>query len=203
YGIDIHPKDGSVWYTRLMANRIGRIDAKTLEVKEFEPPLIGPRRMRFAKDGTLWIPSFGTGELVRLDTATMEYRHYPIPTLSEGEREVPYAVGVHPETQEVWITSNMSDRMFRFLPREERFIAYPMPTRGIFLRDVVFTPEGWVCAASGMPLPALAVEGGMQEIICIDPEAGSGEPASAGRRAGAGRPLSERGRAAQHGRVTG
>jgi DNA-binding beta-propeller fold protein YncE len=172
YGIDIHPKDGSVWYTRLMANRIGRVDPKTLAVEEFEPPVIGPRRMRFAKDGTLWIPSYGTGELVALDTATMKYRNYKLPPLSEGEIEAPYALNIHPQTQDVWITANMSDRMFRFLPKEERFISYPLPTRGIFLRDLIFLPDGRVCAASSMAAATLAVEGGMEEIICLDPGSG-------------------------------
>jgi len=65
--------------------------------------------------------------------------------------------------------ANMSDRVFRFLPHEERFVAYPLPARGTYLRDIVFTPEGLVCSASS-PLPAPAtVEGGMQEVICIDP----------------------------------
>ena len=170
YGIDVHPIDGSIWYSRLMANRIGRIMPDSLEVEEFQPPLIGPRRMRFAKDGTLWIPAFGDGTLVRLNTKTMEYKKYPIPPLSPDEVEAPYAVAVHPKTQEVWITANMSDRVFRFLPDEERFIAYPLPTRGIFLRDMVFTPDGWVCAASSMAAAPLAVEGGMEEVICIDPD---------------------------------
>jgi virginiamycin B lyase len=170
YGIDIHPKDGSVWYSSLMANRIGRIDPDTLEVQDFKPPLIGPRRMRFSKDGSLWIPAYGDSKLVRLNTENMEYTSYPLPTLSPGESETPYAVGIHPETQDVWITANMSDRVFRFIPGEERFISYPLPTRGIFLRDMVFTPEGDVCAASSMAAAPLAVEGGMQEIICIDPE---------------------------------
>ncbi len=173
YGIDIHPVDGSVWYTRLMANRIGRVDPQTLKVEEFQPPLIGPRRMRFTKDGTLWIPSYGTGELVALDTATMKYRNYKIPPLSEGEVEAPYAVAVHPGTQEVWITANMSDRMFRFNPKTERFISYPLPTRGIFLRDLIFLPDGRVCAASSMAAAPLAVEGGVEEIICIDPGGGA------------------------------
>lgn len=172
YGIDIHPGDGSVWYSKLMANRIGRVDPVTLAVQEFDPPTIGPRRMRFAKDGTLWIPSYGTGELVALDTKKMEYRRYPIPPLSAGEIEAPYAVGIHPVTQEVWITANMSDRLFRFLPAEGRFISYPLPTRGIFLRDIIFTPEGRVCAASSMAAAPLAVEGGMEEVICLDPGQG-------------------------------
>lgn len=169
YGIDIHPIDGSVWYSSLMANRIGRIDAETLEVKIYTPPLIGPRRMRFDAEGSLWIPGFGTGTLVKLDTQTMKYTTYPIPALAENEIEAPYAVGVHPDTQEVWITANMSDRMFRFLPKEERFIAYPLPTRGTYLRDIIFTPQGWVCAASSPVPAALTVEGGMQGIICLEP----------------------------------
>jgi len=171
YGIDVNPVDGSVWYSSLMANRIGRIDPETLKVTVFTPPTLGPRRMRFAADGTLWIPSFGDGKLVRLDTKTMQYHVYPIPTLAPNEVEAPYAVGVHPKTQEVWITANMSDRVFRFLPKSERFVTYPLPARGTYLRDIVFTPEGWVCAASS-PVPApVTVEGGMQEILCVDPSA--------------------------------
>jgi len=169
YGIDVNPVDGSVWYSSLMANRIGRIDPDTFEVKVFAPPTLGPRRMRFAPDGTLWIPSFGNGALVKLDTRTMQYEQYPIPALAAGEVEAPYALGIHPRTGDVWITSNMSDRMFRFLPREKRFVSYPMPTRGIYLRDIVFTPQGWVCAASSPVPAALTVEGGMQEIACLDP----------------------------------
>jgi streptogramin lyase len=169
YGIDVNPIDGSVWYASLMANRIGRIDPVTFKVESFVPPTIGPRRMRFDASGTLWIPDFGRGALVKLDTKTMQYKSYPIPRLSPGEVEAPYALGVHPQTQEVWITANMSDRIFRFLPKEERFIAYPLPARGTYLRDMVFTPEGLVCSASS-PLPAAAtVETGMQEVLCIDP----------------------------------
>lgn len=169
YGIDVNPVDGSVWYASLMANRIGRIDPVTFKVESFTPPTVGPRRMRFSADGTLWIPDFGLGRLVKLDTKSMKYTAYTIPPLAPGEVEAPYALGVNPKTQEIWITANMSDRVFRFLPKEERFISYPLPTRGAYLRDMIFTPQGMVCSASS-PLPAgAAAEGGMQEVICLDP----------------------------------
>lgn len=170
YGIDVHPQDGTIWYNRMMANRIGWVDPETLEVKEIVPPFVGPRRMRFAKDGTLWIPSFGSGSLFKLNTETMEFKEYPLPTLSSEETEAPYALGVHPDTQEVWITANMSDRMFRFLPKQGSFVAYPLPTKGVYLRDIIFTPDGRVCAASSVVLPALMLEGGMQEIVCLEPD---------------------------------
>jgi DNA-binding beta-propeller fold protein YncE len=169
YGIDINPQDGSVWYGRLHANLIGRVDPETLKNTEFDPGINGPRRMRFSKDGILWIPAFGDGQLVRLDPVTMEYTRYTIPPLAEGEIEAPYAVGIHPRTQEVWVTTTTSDRLFRFLPKDEKFIHYPLPTAGTYLRDVIFLPNGHACAASS-PVPVLptVVEDGMQAIICVD-----------------------------------
>jgi streptogramin lyase len=46
YGLDIDPVDGSVWCSKLYANRIGRVDPRTLEIEEFATPRGGPRRMR-------------------------------------------------------------------------------------------------------------------------------------------------------------
>ncbi|NKB35562.1 MAG: hypothetical protein GKR93_00145 [Gammaproteobacteria bacterium] len=170
YGIDINPSDNSVWYGRLHANLIGRVDPNTLEIEEFDFAINGPRRMRFDAKGILWIPAFGDGELVRLDPVSMKYDRYTIPPLAQGEIEAPYAVGVHPETQEVWVTTTTSDRMFRFLPEEKTFIAYPLPTTGTYLRDVIFLPNGHACAASS-PVPVLptVIEDGMQAIVCVDP----------------------------------
>ncbi|MCC7410079.1 MAG: carboxypeptidase regulatory-like domain-containing protein [Gammaproteobacteria bacterium] len=169
YGIDVSPTDGSIWYSRLGAHRIGRIDPETLAVQEFDPPLVGPRRLRFSADGMLWIPAFGDGAIVRLDPRTMAYRTYLLPRLAPGEVEAPYALAVQPQTQEIWVTANMSDRMFRFLPGEERFIVYPLPTRGTYLRDIFFTDDGRACGPSSpVPVPA-AVEQGLQAIVCIDP----------------------------------
>jgi streptogramin lyase len=169
YGIDVHPIDGSIWYSRMWANKIGRIDPHTLAVQEFDPPLSAPRRLRFDASGMLWIPAFGDGALVRLDTRSMEYKAYRIPTLSPEETEAPYAVAVDPRRQEVWVTANVSDRLFRFLPAEERFIAYPLPTRGTYTREFFFPADGRVCSPSS-PLPARpdVVEGGLHAIVCID-----------------------------------
>ncbi len=68
---------------------------------------------------------------------------------------MPYALAVHPKTQEVWITSNMSDRMFRFDPKAQRFVCYAMPSRVTWLRDLVFTKDGGICLSSSN-LPAYA-----------------------------------------------
>jgi len=169
YGIDVSPVDGSVWYTRLWAGKIGRVDPNTLAVKEFDPPLSGPRRLRFDASGTLWIPAFGDGALVKLDTKTMKYTTYKMPRLSPDESEAPYALAVDPRRQDVWITSNMSDRLFRFVPKEGRFIPYRLPTRGTYTREFFFPADGRICSPAS-PLPAApdVIEGGTDTIVCVD-----------------------------------
>ncbi len=172
YGIDISPVDGSVWYAKLYADRIGRIDPETLEIIEIETPLRGPRRPRFDQEGMLWIPSFDEGAILRFNPNTDEFKSYPLPRLAPNEYETPYALNVHPETGDIWITSNLSDRIFRFTPKTEIFISYPSPTRVTFLRDLVFTEDGKVCS-SHSNLPAYAIEGGLSGFICLDPDAGA------------------------------
>jgi virginiamycin B lyase len=180
YGLDIHPKDGGIWYAKLYANIIGHIDPETLEIMEYESPLAGPRRPRFDADGILWIPSFDESALLRFDPATKEFKTYSLPTLSPDEYETPYALNVHPDTGDVWMTSNMSDRVLRFIPKEERFISYPSPTRVTWLRDLVFTKEGKVCSSSSN-LPAYAIEDGVPSFICIDPDGADEDRALAAR----------------------
>ena len=169
YGIDVSPVDGSVWYTRLWAGKVGRIDPKTLAVKEYDPPLSGPRRLRFDASGTLWIPAFGDGALVKLDPRTMKYTTYKLPRLSPDESEAPYALAIDPRRQDVWVTSNMSDRLFRFVPKEGRFITYRLPTRGTYTREFFFPADGRICSPAS-PLPAApdVIEGGMDTIVCLD-----------------------------------
>ncbi|MFT3856179.1 MAG: hypothetical protein QM742_01245 [Aquabacterium sp.] len=172
YGIDVNPKDGAIWYAKLLDNKIGRIDPKTLAVQEFDTPLGGPRRPRFDRNGILWIPAFDDSALMRFDPATKQFESYKLPLLAAKEYETPYALNVHPKTGEVWITSNMSDRVLRFNPVTKTFIAYPSPTRVTWLRDLVFTKDGQVCSSSSN-LPAWGIEDGRDAFFCLDPDGGS------------------------------
>lgn len=162
------PETGEIWYSKLYAGKIGRIDPRTLEVIEYDTPLSGPRRLRFDKKGILWIPSFNEGGLMRFDPASLKFSTFKLPQLADGEYEVPYALNVHPKTQHIWLTTNQSDRILRFDPDRERFVAYPSPTRVTFLRDLVFDEDGRICA-SNSNLPAYAIEGARPVMLCLDP----------------------------------
>ncbi len=168
YGIDIHPQTGQVWYSKLYANKIGFVDPDSLEVTEYDTPMSGPRRLRFDKQGVLWIPSFNEGGLMRFDTRSESFRLFKLPNLARDEYEIPYALNIHPETGDIWITANQSDRILRFNPKTTSFISYPSPTRVTFLRDIAFTKDGQICA-SNSNLPAYAIEGGVPVMLCLDP----------------------------------
>jgi virginiamycin B lyase len=174
YGIDVSPKDGNVWYSRLFGDKIGRIDPKTLEVKEYDSPVRGPRRMRFDRQGRLWLTGFSDGILAKLEPKAFSEESgfsaetFPMPKFASGYEPAPYALGVNPITQEIWINENLTDRIFRFLPKEKRFVVYPMPLRGTYTRDFSFTKDGRACATND-PVPAVALEGAVQELFCITP----------------------------------
>jgi len=168
YGIDVNPLNGDIWYAKLDAHKLGKIDPKTLSVTEIDTPLKGPRRPRFDAQGILWIPAYEENALLRFDPKTGEFKDYPLPTLDDGQRETPYALNIHPGTGDVWMTSNASDRLFRFQPELEKFSAYPSPTRVTFLRDLVFSRDGKICSSQSN-LPAYAIEGGRPSFICLDP----------------------------------
>lgn len=167
YGIDIHPINGQVWYARLFGDRIGYVDPKTLEITEFDSPVGGPRRLRFDASGTMWLTGYNDGEIVRIDTATMESKVYPLPELAPGYRGAPYALGVHPQTQEIWVNDTLTDRVYRFYPDEERWVTYPMPLRGTYTRDFSFTRAGWACTANS-PIMNASLEEFTSGLICID-----------------------------------
>lgn len=168
YGIDVHPVDGGIWYSKLASDKIGRIDPTTLAVREFDSPVRGPRRLRFDRNGALWVTGFADGSIAKIDTAKWQAEVYELPVYAPGEVPAPYALAVHPATQEIWINDTMLDLAWRFLPYEKRFIAYPLPTKGTYTRDFSFTTEGWACTSNN-PIPAAALEGGVPELICIDP----------------------------------
>ena len=175
YGIDVNPKDGSIWYAHFGNDTVGRVDPTTYEVREMDSPVHAPRRLRFDASGTLWVAGFSDGAIARIDVDTWQAKVYPLPTFAPNEIPAPYALAVNPETQEIWVNDTAMDLVWRFLPKEERFIAYPLPLKGSYTRDFSFTKEGWACSSNN-PLPAASLEGFTAELVCIDPD-GAKKPA--------------------------
>ncbi len=138
YGITIDSGD-NVYYTKLGGNRVGRIDAETHEVKEFEMPVpySGPRRLAVDAQDKLWIPAFTTGKLYRLDPDTGTFKEYDIPTPNSA----PYALFVDKEKGQVWISESAANKIGIFDIETETFSEILLPSRYGYTRKIDQDPN--------------------------------------------------------------
>jgi streptogramin lyase len=167
YGIDVAP-DGSVYFSQLNEHRIGRVDPDSFALRMIDTPFPAPRRLRFDAQGDLWIPSFSGSRLARFSPDTGGFRQWEIPVEPRGS-ETPYALHVERRTGHVWICGTNSDTLLRFEPERERFTVYPLPMRVTYTREIDFDGEGrvWTSNSNG---PTWQIEGGMPQVIRLDPE---------------------------------
>lgn len=166
YGIAVSPKDGTIWYTKLNGNRIGRIDPNVEggDVKEWDPPFRGPRRLHVAPDGMVWVPGFGSGVIGKFNPDTEEWRVIDLP---DSMNQIPYALNIHPQTGEIWICGTGNDTMTRLDPKTEKLTEFRMPSRVTYTREVEFAPDGsiWVCNSN---YPVRHTERGKGSVIKIE-----------------------------------
>jgi len=72
--------DGSLWYTGMRSNTIGRLDLKTGKIKEYplSTPDSGPHGLVADKDGNIWFTANYKGYIGKLDPSTGKVTSYPI-----------------------------------------------------------------------------------------------------------------------------
>ncbi|MDA9961246.1 carboxypeptidase regulatory-like domain-containing protein [Opitutales bacterium] len=165
YGIDFSPVDGMIWYSKLNGNRIGRIDPSKLDgdVKEWNPPFRGPRRLHIAPDGIIWVPGFGSGVFGKFDPDTQKWLVYDLPN---KDNQIPYALNVAPNGH-VWICGTGNDTIHRFNPKTEMLVTYPLPNRVSYTREIEFDTDGNVWTPTSGP--SRHMETGYGAIIKIEP----------------------------------
>ena len=163
YGIDYSPVDGSIWYSKLNGNRIGRIDptAEDGNVTEWNPPFRGPRRLHIAPDGMVWVPGFGSGVFGKFDPDNEKWTVYELP---DSENQTPYALNVDKDGI-VWICGTANDTINRFDPETEVFVEYRLPMRVSYTREIEFDDEGNVWTSTSGP--ARHMERGVGAVIKI------------------------------------
>src|SRR5947208_1731859 len=72
YGLALD-RDGNVWFCRMGADRMGRLDPRTGRMSELDTGRGSqPRRVAAAPDGMLWVTYYGNGKLAKIDPAAMK-----------------------------------------------------------------------------------------------------------------------------------
>lgn len=130
YGIVMDPND-QPWFDLFGTNKIGTIDPKTLELKEFTLPeeRARPRRIAVTSDGAVWYGDYSRGYLGRLDPKTGKVEEWQLPS---GAGALPYAMTVDDQDR-LWLaeTGVQPNRLVAFDPKTRQFVAnIPITSNG-------------------------------------------------------------------------
>ncbi len=166
YGIDIAP-DGGVWFARLHADSIGRIDPVTHEIKMYDTPFKGPRRLRVDADGGIWIAAFPESQIVRFDQEKEIFEFHDLPVEPLGS-ETPYSLNIDKDRSIVWVNGNTSDALYAYYYKENRWQHYPMAKKVTFTRDVEISPDGTVFTTNSS-FPSWHIEDAQPTLIVLKP----------------------------------
>jgi streptogramin lyase len=144
-------QDNNLYLLQFQGSEIGRIDAKTKEVKIYKTPLANsrPRRGRIGADGNLWFAENGANAVAMFDPKTGSIKEWILPT----KRANPYDA-VRNNKGEVWTGGEYTDRVTRFNPATGEFLDYLMPQE-VDIRRVFFDDarnEFWIGATHSAKL---------------------------------------------------
>jgi virginiamycin B lyase len=71
--------DGTIWWTGQLANKLGRLDPQTGQMKEYPvDPQSGPHGLVEDKDGNVWFTGNFRGFIGKLDPKSGEVKEYPL-----------------------------------------------------------------------------------------------------------------------------
>ena len=166
YGIDIAP-DGGIWFARLHADSIGRIDPETHEIKMYNTPFKGPRRLRIDDEGGIWIAAFPESQIVRFDQEKETFSFFDLPVKPLGS-ETPYSLNIDKKRSIVWVNGNTSDALYAYYYKEKRWQHYPMAKKVTFTRDVEIAPDGTVFTTNSS-FPSWHIEDAQPTLIVLKP----------------------------------
>ena len=120
----VSDSQNNAWFTDIGKEHVGRIDAKTGEVRLYETPTksSGPRRGKMDAQDRLWFGQYRGNRIAMLDTRTLRFQEWEVPTPWSG----PYDVDVD-RNGEAWTGSMLSDRVTRLDPKTGQFVEYLLP----------------------------------------------------------------------------
>lgn len=113
-----------LWFTQVHGNKIGAINIRSKEFKEF--PLLTPASLPVGlardRDGMLWATQFRGNSLARLDPVSGRLAEFKIPF----ESALPAGIAID-ETNEVWVTLLGRNAISRFDRDLKKFENYELP----------------------------------------------------------------------------
>jgi virginiamycin B lyase len=130
YGIWMDSQDRP-WFDLFGTNKIGMIEPKTGELKEFPLPneRARPRRIAITADDVVWYGDYTRGFLGRLDPKTGAVEEFALPG---GAGSLPYAMTLD-DRGRIWVaeTGAQPSKLVAFDPKKRAFVeSIPIPADG-------------------------------------------------------------------------
>jgi len=141
----ISDSHNNAFFTDFRQQHIGRIDAKTGEVKLYETPTKGssPRRGTMDSRDRLWFGEYRGHNIGMLDTQSGVITEWKVPT----PYSAPYDVMLDKD-EHAWTGSMTTDRVARLDTRTGKFVEYLLPRstniRRVFVDNTTTPPTFWV-----------------------------------------------------------
>jgi virginiamycin B lyase len=140
----ISDSKNNAFFTDFRKEHIGRIDAKTGEVKLYEIPTKGAAPRRGSMDGQdrLWFGEYRGHKIGMLDTRTGVIKEWTVPTPYSACYDV-----VLDKNEHAWTGSMTTDRIARLDTRSGKFTEYLLPRstniRRVFVDNSTTLPTFW------------------------------------------------------------
>ena len=149
--------DGSIWWTGMYANVLGRLDPKTGQMKEY--PLktagSGPHGLVEDKAGNIWFTANSKGYIGKLNPKTGDVTEYPMPDPAARDPHTP----LFDQKGMLWFTAQGANMIGRLNPQtgEIKLVTSKTPRSN---------PYGMVINSKGVPFIVLF---GTNKIASLDP----------------------------------
>jgi streptogramin lyase len=148
---DVIPdSQNNLYFTDFAREHIGRIDAKSGEIKLYTVPTkaSAPRRGMMDAQDRVWFGEYRGNKIAMFDTKTEQFQEWSMPTPWSG----PYDVALD-KNGEAWTGSMMTDRVSRLDPKTGQVVDYllPRPTniRRVFVDNSTTPVTFWVGSNHG------------------------------------------------------
>ena len=151
-------RDGSIWWTGQLANKLGRVDPRTGAIREYtlKSAFTGPHGLAEDKTGNIWFTGNNAALIGKLDPSTGLVTEYPLP---DANAKDPHTLNFD-QSGILWFTVQQANMIGRLDPATGaiRLVTSPTPKS---------RPYGLKINAEGMPI---VVEFGTNKIASIDPK---------------------------------
>lgn len=150
-------KNGAIWWTGQLANKLGRVDPKTGTIREYtlKTPHTGPHGLVEDRAGNIWFTGNHAALIGKLDPKTGQVTEYKIP---DPKVKDPHSLSFAPDGV-LWFTAQQSNAVGRLDPKTGVIKIVTMPTPNA-------RPYGILVSAKGVPTLCLF---GTNKLATVDP----------------------------------